>query len=201
MIAAIVLAAGRGTRFGAIKPLVPIAGEPTLQRVLQRLDEAGVPDRIVVLGHAAGAIRGAVDLNRCAVVVNRDYRTGMASSLAAGIRAVPAAADGGLVLHADMPYVAVSTIRAVVAAARKGAVLAAPVHRGQRGFPVYLHRSTFAELLTTLVDEVGARRYIARHTEALVRVEVDDAGAVHDVDRPSDVVLEREEHESSVRAA
>jgi len=198
MIEAIVLAAGRGERLGTIKPLVSIEGEPALIRVIRTIRNAGVETIIVVLGHAAETVQAQVDLTDCRVVLNPRHETGIAGSLIRGVESVSPAAGGVLIFHADMPTVSEETIHAVIQRAKQGARIAAPSHRGQRGFPVFLHRSCFQELLPTLVGDIGARRYIAQHPEDLVLVEVDDPGAIRDIDRPEDLREEEETYEPAI---
>ncbi len=62
-VAAIVMAAGRGTRMGSRlpKPLVPVAGRPILQWLLEALGAAGVRRISVVVGHRADEVRAALD--------------------------------------------------------------------------------------------------------------------------------------------
>ena len=198
MIEAIVLAAGKGERLGTIKPLVSIDGEPALIRVIRTIRKAGVEQIIVVLGHAAETVQAQVDLTDCRVILNPRHETGMASSLILGIESVSPAAQGVLIFHADMPTVRAETIRAVIQRAKQGARIAAPSRRGQRGFPVFLHRSCFQELLPTLTGDVGARRYISSHAEELVLVEVDDQGAIRDIDRPEDLGKKEEKYEPAI---
>jgi|LZCG01.1.fsa_nt_gb CTP:molybdopterin cytidylyltransferase MocA len=193
MIEAIVLAAGEGKRLGAIKPLVRIAGESSLARVIATLHAAGIEHVLVVLGYAAETIEREVDLRNERVVVNPDYKTGMGSSLALGLRSLSAETEGFLILHADMPYIREDTVRAVLARVREGTLIAAPTYHGKRGFPVYLHRSCCDGLLPTLAGEIGARRFIASHPHDLDLVEVDDPGCVWDIDRPEDLRRRREE--------
>jgi len=190
MIGAIILAGGEGKRMGAVKPLLDIHGMPAIARMIGAVRAAGVEGIIVVLGHAADAVRGGVDLSGCRVVVNPDYKSGMASSLRAGIAALPADARGFLILHSDMPYISPETIEAVTAVARTGARIVAPTYRGKRGFPVYIDRACCPGLIATLEGNVGARAYIAAHPELLVEIPVEDPGAVTDLDTPED--LEKE---------
>jgi CTP:molybdopterin cytidylyltransferase MocA len=187
MIEAVVLAAGKGKRMGRLKPLVPVDGVSSLTHVIRVLKEAGIERIIVVLGHGASEIRSAVDLDGCSVVVNPDYASGMASSLKTGIEALSGAAEGFLILHADMPYLSSSTVRAVVDRAERGAKIVAPRYQNTRGFPVYFHRSCLTELLPTLTGDIGARRYLDTHAQDLVLIPVDDPGVVQDIDRPRDL--------------
>lgn len=188
MIAALVLAAGLGTRMGASKPLLDIDGRPSLARVLDAIDEAGVPEVVVLLGHDADRIRAHVNLDRRGVVRNPEPERGLSTSLALGLAAVPATCSGALVFHADMPFIRPSTVRAVRALAEQGARLAAPRHGGTRGFPVYFARECFASLARELSGDTGGRGYIERHRDALRLVDVVDPGCLRDIDRPQDLV-------------
>jgi len=187
MIAAIALAAGKGERYGAIKPLIKIEGEPALSRIVKTLRAAGIDDILVILGHAAERIKREVDLGGVRVLVNPNYKTGMGGSLSLGIRSLSPLTKGLLILHADMPYVSQATLRAVLNRADAGAFIAAPVYRGRRGFPVYLNRSCCPGLLGTLHGEMGAREFIALNHCDLTLTEVDDPGCVWDIDRPEDL--------------
>jgi molybdenum cofactor cytidylyltransferase len=188
MIEAIVLAAGLAARMGEIKPLTPIEGEPALSRVLRTVRTAGVVRPIVVLGApSAGRIAEALDLTGCAVVVNDTPGAGMSRSLRLGLDAVSADAAGVLVFHADMPFVRPETVRAVVDGARAGAGIVAPIHREERGFPVFFRRSCFPQLTRSLSGDAGGRAYIDAHREDLVLVPADDPGCVYDIDRPADL--------------
>jgi len=185
---AIVLAAGLATRMGVVKPLTPIEGEPALEVIVRRIREAGIARPIVVLGSPSAAqIKEAIDLRECVVVDNDVPEVGMSHSLRLGLDALPDAADGVLVFHADMPFVQAKTIRAVLRAADRGAVIAAPLFGNRRGFPVFFHRVHIRGLRETLSGDVGGRTYIEGRRKDLTTVAVDDPGCVYDVDRPSDL--------------
>ena len=192
VVEAIVLAAGFGSRMKQTKPLVRVHGTPSLCIVLRTLSDAGIKRSIVVLGHAADEIRAAIDLSEAQILINDTPAQGMASSLALGLRAVSEHALGALVLHADMPFVTAKTVRSVVDAAQHGAPLAAPRYGGKRGFPVFLSRACFPEILPTLQGEMGGRAYIAAHESDLTIIDVDDEGAIRDIDRPDDLPNEAE---------
>lgn len=187
-VEAIVLAAGKGERMGTIKPLIEIDGRPALARVIDTLRDAGIERVIVILGYEAEEIQKRVDFDGCIIAVNTKYESGMASSLALGVKFVSEDAIGFLVAHADMPYVKQETVREVLQRAKSGARIVAPSYEGVRGFPVYLRADCRAGLLPTLVGEIGARDYIAQHEQDLELVEVDDPGATIDIDRPQDII-------------
>jgi NDP-sugar pyrophosphorylase family protein len=62
-VKALVLAAGKGTRLGALtarrpKPMVPVAGRPLLERIVRDLRAAGIEEIFINLHHCADVITG-----------------------------------------------------------------------------------------------------------------------------------------------
>jgi len=172
---------------GRVKPLLPIDGEPALQRVLRSLSEAGISRPIVILGDAADAVRAAVDLSDCHVIVNPRPSDGLSSSLRLGLRSAPERTVGALILHADMPFVRAETIRSVAEAAECGATIAAPRYGAKRGFPVFIRRDRLDDVAAGLVGDSGARAYIESHLDDVRLIDVEDPGCVVDIDRPEDL--------------
>jgi molybdenum cofactor cytidylyltransferase len=123
------------------------------------------------------------------VVVCPDAAEGMGASLACGVREVQQRfpdARGAIIALADMPWVSPSTVARIAAALRRGAVLAAPTHRGTRGHPVAIGAGYFAELRMLSGDE-GAKKLLAAHGAELELITVDDPGVLRDVDTRADL--------------
>ena len=95
-------------------------------------------------------------------------------------------AAGWIVALGDMPWIESSTIARVAGAIADGAAVAAPFYQGQRGHPVGFGAACFTALAALTGDD-GAKSIVASHRDALVRIDVEDAGALRDVDRPSDL--------------
>jgi molybdenum cofactor cytidylyltransferase len=110
---------------------------------------------------------------------------GMGATLAHGVGQARAA-DGWVIALADMPRISPDTIRKVIAALEEGALIAAPVHRGERGHPVGFGSQLRDELLA-LDGDHGARAVLDRHLDAAVLIECDDRGALYDIDRKADI--------------
>ena len=108
-IAAIVLAAGLGTRFGAgagdSKVAAPHAGVPLVAHVVAAALASRAAPVIVVTGHAEARVIEALAGLAVTIVHNPDYAGGMAGSLKAGVAALPKVCDGALILLGDMPLV------------------------------------------------------------------------------------------------
>jgi molybdenum cofactor cytidylyltransferase len=188
-IVGLLLAAGRGTRFGGEKLRVrlgsgDLAGEPVGVVALRHLRLA-VPQVVAVIRDDDRALAAELGANGARIVRCANADDGMGASLACGVRAT-AAAQGWLVALADMPWIAPATIARVAAAIADGASVAAPFHRGERGHPVGFGAACYAALAALTGDE-GARSVVAAQRDRVVRIEVDDAGILRDVDTPSDL--------------
>lgn len=186
MITAVVLAAGPSTRFGSTKQIVQVRGRPMAQYPIDAALEAGADEILVVLGHDAERIRDELRFPAAARwVVNPAYASGMASSLAAGLRAADPASEGVVVLLADQPGVKAQHIRALTEAfrARRSPIVRLRFRSGPG--PALLAREIWTEAMT-LEGDVGARALMDRHPE---KVETVDMGgdAPPDVDVPEDL--------------
>lgn len=185
MIPAIVLAAGQATRFGRCKQLMPLAGKPLLQHVLDNLRASQADEVVVVLGAHATEIRNGVRFDRERIVLNPDFAQGMSTSIQAGLRSLPEAAEAAMIVLADQPFVQPSTFDALIDGYRQSrAPVVLPTYNGQRGNPVIIDRALFAEMMSIRGD-IGFRSLFGEH--AMMTVPVDDHGVVTDVDTPADL--------------
>ncbi|MDE3128587.1 MAG: nucleotidyltransferase family protein [Gemmatimonadota bacterium] len=186
MIAAIVLAAGASRRFGGQKLLYPVRGVALVRASVERVLAAG-PDRtIVVVGHDADAIGGALAGLDVEIVRNPHPESGLSSSLRAGLAAVPSGALAVLITLGDQPIDRDEVIPALVA--RFGGdddAIVAPRYQGVQGLPVLFARRMFAELEAVTGDQ-GARSVIRAHPSRVAYVDF-DFPMPPDVDTPADL--------------
>jgi len=186
MISGLVLAAGRSSRLGRPKQLLPLAGRPLLDHVLEHAAASALDEVVLVLGYEAAAIRAAVGERGQRVVVNPDYAAGQSTSLRAGLAAVDPRAEAMLVLLGDQPGVGPEVIDALLAEFRRGtAPIVVPAYGGRRGNPVLFARTVFPELARVTGDE-GARRVVRRRDDRVVEVPVGDEPPPGDVDTDDD---------------
>jgi molybdenum cofactor cytidylyltransferase len=189
VIAAVLLAAGRSTRMGTPKLLLPWGEEPTvIAHVIQRYQEAGVDEIFVVTGAERRAVEAAVDPFGVRSVFNPRYEEGeMLSSLQVGLREVDAAdAAAALISPADIPDVLVGTIRALIGGwGEGGGTIVAPSFEFRRGHPILLARSEFAGVLRLPPGDT-LRRFLRENESRLTYIDVDDPGILRDIDTPED---------------
>ena len=183
--AGVVLAAGRSSRMGAHKLLLPLGGRPLVGYAVGAALASAAHPVLVVVGYRAEEIRAALPAGTYQIVENARYAEGMATSLRAGIATVPASAAGAIVLLADQPLLRSAHIDSLLTVARTAphAIVAAS-YDGRRGNPVYFPRRLFGELLAISGDE-GGRSVIARHQDEVRLVDLDPAVAL-DVDQPGE---------------
>ena len=184
-VAAIILAAGLGSRFGGgAKPLALFGDRPMLAHVLAAVLGSRAHPVIVVTGHDHDAIAAACADHSVRLVHNADYRSGLAGSLKAGMRALPQDSSGALVLLADMPRVRSTTLDALIAGAQAAPDEAAfvPVFEGRRGNPVLLMRK-LAPQIDALEGDRGAGPLLRGRAD-IREVAVDDPGIHLDADTP-----------------
>ncbi len=185
-IGAVVLAAGRSTRMGSHKLLLPLGDRPIITYIVNAAVQAPVKPVVVVLGHNARSVHAALPAGAYSVVENPGYAEGLATSLHAGILALPDTVDGVVMLLGDQPLLNSSHIAQIVrTAAQTTAPVVAATYGGRRGHPIYFARSCFPELLQVSGDE-GGRTVVDRHAAQLVAVPIDDMAASLDLDDPSD---------------
>jgi molybdenum cofactor cytidylyltransferase len=185
-VAAIILAAGRSTRMGGPnKLLAELGGKPLVRTVTEQALASKAQGVIVVIGHQAEQVEKALHGLKVKFVHNPDFAEGLASSVKAGIAAVPQNADGAVICLGDMPLISAHLIDRLIEsfAPDHGNLIAVPVSDGRRGNPVLWSRRFFNELMT-LDGDIGARHLIAKHSEAVAEVPVEGHGAFLDIDTP-----------------
>ncbi|MBV9348487.1 MAG: molybdopterin-binding/glycosyltransferase family 2 protein [Pseudolabrys sp.] len=185
-VAAVLLAAGRSTRMGAVNKLIAqIGGKPLVRIAAEQALASKARPVIVVTGHEREKVEAALKGLDVRLVHNADYADGLGTSLRAGIAAVPATADGAVICLGDMPQVDAPLIDSLLNAfdPDKGALIVVPVIAGRRGNPVVWARRFFPDLMAVSGD-VGARHLIGAYGEAVTEVAGKGEGALLDVDTP-----------------
>ena len=164
IVAGLVLAAGGGRRYGMPKALVEYEGSLLVERAV-RTARAVCDPVLVVLGARAVDVWRQADLGGATVLANRDWESGMASSLRTGLdglRGWPGRVDAALVLLVDMPGMTPAALARLAGYAAPDA-LAVATYDGVRGHPVLLGREHWAGVAETATGDEGARRYLAAH--------------------------------------
>lgn len=189
-ISAVVAAAGRSTRMGSPKQLLPWRGTTVLAAVVQNLADAGAQPVICVVGHRREEMIAALASAPAQVVDNPDYLQGeMLSSYQAGVRHLlsqDTTCAGALLALGDQPHIPVSVLRLLIAQAQQTPdQLIIPRYQDRRGHPIYLPALLWPELIALGHDET-LRSLVVRHATSIVYVEVGSDAILRDIDTPND---------------
>ena len=186
----ILLAAGEGSRLGQPKALVELGGQTLAERGVAMLRDGGTDPVFLV----TGAVRASVDGAR--TVRNLDWRTGMGSSLVAGLHAIEvteAEAPGqarviaAVIALADQPLVGSPAVRRLIDAFAAGASVAVAAYDGRPRNPVLIGRGHWAAVADMATGDRGARPFLRAHPELVTLVECADTGSPLDIDTPEDL--------------
>jgi nicotine blue oxidoreductase len=155
-VAAVILAAGRGTRFGGPKAVATLNGTSLVERVAALARDAGLQQVVCVVPPDTPVPPFAIS------VVNPRPERGLSSSLQLGIVAVPAD-HAALVLLVDQPTLPLGSIAAVVAA-RGARPLVAASADGRLGPPVLVEPTAFPVVMA-LSGDIGLREVLTERPE------------------------------------
>ena len=179
-LAAIVLAAGAGSRFGGDKLSASFRGEPLLAHAIRAARAAPV-SRVIVVCPPQFGIGDWPGMPP--VEALRIASPALSASLKAGIAALDDA-DGAFVFLGDMPLVP-HGLAGELAAALGDRFAAVPQTGGANGHPVLLSARSFAEIVTLTGDQGAGKLLKARDDVAFVACA--DKGVLLDIDRAEDI--------------
>ena len=186
-VAGVVLAAGGSARLGRPKQLEMLGGERLLSRAIRVAEEAGLSPIVVVLGAAAEEVLAGVDCRQAVVVVNEEWREGIASSIRTGIAYLDREKTrGAILIPCDQPAITGEHLRRLIPESREE--VRASGYAGQVGIPAFFASARFADLLG-LRGDVGAKGLL-RTADA-----IELPGGELDVDTPAALQEARERFE------
>jgi molybdenum cofactor cytidylyltransferase len=183
---AVVLAAGASTRFGSAKQLVRVAGRPLLHTAVARASDVVGSAVTVVLGAGAAELAPLLSHSAASIVINRNWREGMASSIRAGMARLPSSCSAVLLMLADQAAVTAEDLKRLASVWRRQPEYIVAARYGvTTGVPAIFPRSAFFDL-NSLRGDVGARVLLQRNPDRVVRVPM--ASAAIDIDTPEDLL-------------
>ena len=186
MPTALLPAAGASRRMGRPKLFLPYQGGTIVGSLVASLRAAGVERIVLVIAPGDEELRAWAEASGLIVAVNPEPERGMLSTIQEGLAALGPVSETLLISPADLPAVRPETIAEVVRRREEaGAPLALPVWRGRHGHPLAIAPELIPEI-AGLDPAIGLRQLRDRHAAATLWIDVDDPGAVQDVDTPQD---------------
>ena len=187
-VSAIILAAGESTRMGRLKALLPWRDQTLIAYQVESLQEAGVGQVVVVVGHRWEEVEAPVrGISGVDTAVNPDYRQGKTTSIKTGLRRVSPSAQAVLVLAVDQPR-PVGILKSLIDAhLGQGNLITCPEHGGHRGHPFIFSARLMPELLAITEEGQGLREVVDRHRADTCRMAVDNPIVNADMNSPEDL--------------
>lgn len=188
-VAAVILAAGAGQRFGGLKQLALWHGQPLLTHVVKAVLASQVYEVVVVVGYEAEQIIAFIKARwpELRIVINPYWPQGQSTSMQAGLQALHPESAAALFVLADQPRLSAEVINALIQRRRETlAPIIAPTYSGQRGNPVLFDRALFPELMAVTGD-VGGRGLIHKYADQVAWLPFSAEAAPGDVDKREDL--------------
>lgn len=181
MISAIILAAGKSTRMGEQKMLMPWGNTTVLGKVVQTLQNAEVDDIVIVTNSELSA---KVTHHELRIILNDS--NDMLASVQLGLQAQKPSAQAALICLGDQPQVEEGTVRRVCDAFQKsGASLIVPSFQMRRGHPWLVARTLWDEILAMQAGS-SMREFLNAHASEIEYVNMDTPTILQDLDTPED---------------
>ncbi|MED4783618.1 nucleotidyltransferase family protein [Brevibacillus choshinensis] len=189
-IGAIVLAAGLSRRMGEAKQFLPLRGKPLFRYAVERAIANDLSPVLLIGGERSEELRRLTsDLLQVEVLDNREYATGMASSLRMGIEAAGGRVDAVLIFFADQPYVPDEVVQALIRTYEEtraeGTKIVRAFYEDTAGHPVLFDASLMEELRQVTGDQ-GGKDVIVKYKTHTKKVSFDCGDWNLDVDTPDD---------------
>ncbi len=186
MICAIVLAAGCSSRMKTQKLLLPFGQSTVISHIVNQILKSKVQNTYVVVGHHAEQVTEELSDKPVTIIHNPEYKTGMLSSVRAGIRDITQNCDAVLFALGDHPSITSNLIDEMI---RQYSLtdrnIIVPKYNNKRGHPI-LFSSIFRDEILTNFDDVGLRGLLHAHENEIFELNVSDSSVVSDMDYPED---------------
>lgn len=182
----IILAAGLSSRMGSPKQLIKINNETLVRRAVATAAKSGAGNIFVVVGSSSEAIRHELEDLSVTFIDNPDFHEGIASSIVAGIRGLPADSRAALIMTCDQPLITGRDLNDLIAIFEtKFCPIAAMTYDGVIGVPALFDACVYPDLLSLKGDR-GAKAVIQRYSDDVATYHCPRAAT--DCDTPDDIL-------------
>lgn len=183
----IILAAGSSSRLGRPKQLLDYKGKTLLQTVIYEALKTDHKPVIVVLGAHAQEIAALHKHNQINIVINKNWKNGLASSIVAGVSTMIKLhneIESIIIVVADQVFIKKSNFNNLIKKQKEtGKNIIASAYDGTIGTPV-LFKKDYFEALLSLKGTEGAKNILKQSAQDLETVFFEQGGI--DIDTETD---------------
>jgi len=174
VISAILLAAGQSKRMdGENKLTKEIKGIPLIKLSVKNILASSVDELIIVLGYQKEIIEKLIDKNeKIKFVFNKDFESGMASSIKTGLNNLPKKTEAFFICLGDMPMVSHDIYNQLIKSKDNKEIIV-PTYKGQQGNPVLFNKS-MKEKILDITGDAGAKKIFELNKDKILNLEIND---------------------------
>ena len=165
MISAILLAAGESKRMkGENKLTKIIKGKPLIKHTIKNILDSNVDELIIIIGHESKKIKNIIDNNeKIKFIFNKDYKSGMASSIKIGLSNLSNKTECFLICLSDMPMISKEIYNELIKNSKKNKIVV-PTYKNQQGNPV-LFSILMKNKNMGIKGDLGAKEILEKNKE------------------------------------
>ena len=178
MISAILLAAGESKRMnGENKLTKKINGVPLIKISVKNILESSVDELIIITGHKSDEITNTIDINKkIKFIFNKDYKSGMASSIKTGLNNLSEKTKSFLICLGDMPMINKDIYNQLIKKLKNKDIVV-PIYKNQQGNPVLFSISMKNEIMNIEGDN-GAKKILEKNRNKIFNLKINDEGVL-----------------------
>jgi molybdenum cofactor cytidylyltransferase len=186
-VSCVVLAAGLSSRFGTAKQLATLRdGTSLIQNAVNIANQSKAAYVFVVLGNKSAEIMEGLDPGRAQVLLNKDYETGLSSSIRTAISNLPNDCSAVVLMVADQPFLGSEHVDLLIESlqTKPRSKIAALAFQNEPRNPVIFSREVFA-LLETLTGDKGAKDLLKKRPQDVTLINIKDPLVFQDINTKS----------------
>ena len=174
MISAILLAAGQSKRMeGENKLTNEIQGVPLIKHSVKNILASSIGELIIVLGYQKEIIEKLINKNnKIKFVFNKDFESGMASSIKTGLNHLSNNTEAFFICLGDMPMVGHDIYNQLIKSKANKEIIV-PTYKGQQGNPVLFDKS-MKEKVMEISGDIGAKKILELNKDKILNLEIND---------------------------
>ncbi len=197
MITAVILAAGKATRMGKLKQILPWQESTILETVISNVAACKyIDDEIrVILGAQSERVKKVLSSTKnisqdninlkegkINIIVNNNYEQGMFSSVLAGLHNLPLASEYVMIIPGDQPLISTDTIDYVAKRTlQEKPEILIPTFARKRGHPLIFTTDLIPEVYSLPADQ-GLRSLFQKYPDKVFHLPVEQKEITIDLD-------------------
>lgn len=172
---------------GTPKPMLDWFGKPLIVAQVESLFQGGVDAVVVVVGATVTPLEHLLaGMPSVQLIENPDFKTGKASSVRVGARALDDRCDNVVLLAVDQPRPAWVVKRVLSCHYRAHALVTSPRYEGHGGHPLVFSSALRSELENVTDELQGVRAIMSKHAHEVNQVQFKSPIIRFDLNTPSD---------------